>query len=397
MIEVREAREEDRESTIRVLWKSFEATKSFEDVMKQDWIKEWHQPDKRDWAYVAVDDDSVVANLCFFITEDNIIRGRPVSFSGVWAVATEPHYRRKGLVRDMFAKAFPKMRDEGAVLSILDPFYRPFYEQFGYALAEKRAKHIIKKEHLRSVKPPPGITYREAKSEDDVDIIINIEKSMSRFGSRFFLMKKHVEKTVKEGNFIILEKDSEPVGTVKFWFTKAGEHGWNMTIGHTRYKNDEALLGIMSVVRNYITNVSKITWFTDRHVPLRHFFADISESESQMIGSKMMRVIDFEGYCQAIAIPDTAIEDVIIDLDDEECPWNTGMYTLTPQKGKLEVLRGKTKPDIKLSALQLSKVISGASPATLLREFQEIECNKETAEKLESIFPEDNFISYQRF
>ncbi|MGY5854327.1 MAG: GNAT family N-acetyltransferase [Candidatus Thorarchaeota archaeon] len=136
MPEIREAREEDRKSVIGVLWKAFDTAESYESVEKADWIKRWHQPEKQDWAYVAVDSGKVVANLCFFATEENIIRGRPVKFGGVWAVATEPSYRRRGLIRGLFDESFPRMREEGCVLSILDPFYRPFYEKFGYAIAE---------------------------------------------------------------------------------------------------------------------------------------------------------------------------------------------------------------------------------------------------------------------
>ncbi|MFW9961714.1 MAG: GNAT family N-acetyltransferase, partial [Candidatus Thorarchaeota archaeon] len=64
MVEIREARDDDRESVTRVLWRAFEASESFEDTQKLDWLKNWHQPQKRDWAYVAVDNGKVVSNLC---------------------------------------------------------------------------------------------------------------------------------------------------------------------------------------------------------------------------------------------------------------------------------------------------------------------------------------------
>jgi hypothetical protein len=54
-------------------------------------------------------------------------------------------------------------------------------------------------------------------------------------------------------------------------------------------------------------------------------------------------------------------------------------------------------PDIVLSEFQLSKMISGVSPATQLRAFREIGCSKGTASRLEAIFPADTFFSYVRF
>ena len=396
MIEIREARDEDRESVKSVLWKAFEATETFENMRKQEWLKEWHRPDENDWAYVAVEDDRVVANFCFFVSEKNIIRGNPIKFAGIWGVATDPLYRSKGLIRGLFAKTFPIMREKGAVLSILDPFYKPFYEKFDYALAEKRARHIFKKDQLREVPVPAGITWREAKSPDDIETVMNIEKEMTRFGSRFFTRKTSVKESIEKGNLIIVEKDKVPVGTIKFLFTKGGHPGYEMTIGTTRYKTEEAVLSMMEIVRNYVTNSAKVNWYTDYEVPIRHFFKS-HKAETHTLGSMMMRVIDFEEYCRSINIPENATEEIVIDLYDEQCPWNSGIYTLKPNDGKLEVSTIKAKPEIKLNAFQLSKVISGLNPITLLRNLHEIDCSIETAQNLEAIFPIESFIAYQRF
>jgi AICAR transformylase/IMP cyclohydrolase PurH len=43
MITIREAHEEDRESASKLLWKAFEATTSYEDAIKQGWMKRWNR------------------------------------------------------------------------------------------------------------------------------------------------------------------------------------------------------------------------------------------------------------------------------------------------------------------------------------------------------------------
>jgi predicted acetyltransferase len=397
MVELREAREEDRESVARVLWRAFEASENFEDVQKREWLKNWHQPQKRDWSYVAVDNNNVVSNLSLFVTDDDIIRGNPVMFGGVWAVATEPQYRRRGLVRGLFDLSFRKMHDEGAVLSILDPFYRPFYEQFGYAHAEKRAKHVFSRHQLRYVKGPSDITSHEAKNPDDIEKAKKVERAMARFGSRFFMFDRTWNEVMNRGNLHILERDSEPVGTVSFSFQRSSSgHGLDIQAGITRYTSDDVFPAILELVYNYVPNVQTITWWTDAEVPLRHFFLD-NNAETLQIGSMMMRVIDLEGYCKSIKIPKQTNDGVTIELKDNQCPWNSGVYSLTPMSGTLTAEQVTKTPDIVLTELQLSKVISGVSPATQLRAFREIECNKETASRLEAIFPVDPFLSYMRF
>ncbi|MFW9843942.1 MAG: enhanced intracellular survival protein Eis, partial [Candidatus Thorarchaeota archaeon] len=397
-IQIREGRDEDRPSLTKVVWKAFDASRPLEEVEKEDWIGRWNQPQDKDWAYVAVDGDKVVANLSFFITgeKDNIIRGKPIPFAGVWAVATDPAYRKQGLVRELFKEAFPRMRKEGAVLTILDPFYRAFYEKFDYALCEKRAKHVFKKEDLRVGKTNPEITYRETNVPEDIPKVMEIERAMARFGSRFFWFEKLFESRMKRGNFFIFEKESEPVGTVMVMFEDA-HPGYNLTVGHTRYKSDDVLPSIVELVSKYAVNSAKVTWYTDYEIPIRHFFDSYSTTESHVLGSMMMRVIDFEGYCKSIAVSDGTIESVTIKLEDEYCPWNTGIYTLTPTKGNLEIEKSEQKPDIELNAFQLSEIISGVIPATQLYGLNELECSLETAKKLEAIWPQDNFVSYLRF
>lgn len=398
MIQVREGREEDRPTLTKVLWRAFEATRSLEDVEKEDWLKEWNRPQENDFAYVAVDDEKVVANLSFFVTNDhkNIIRGRPIHFAGIWAVATDPAYRRQGLVRELFKESFPRMRKEGAVLSILDPFYRAFYEKFGFALSEKRARHIFKKEELRVGTVDPKISCREAIIPDDIQVVHEIERSMVRFGSRFFTKKREIESHIKKGNFFIFERDGKPVGTAMFIFDSA-HPGYNLTVGFTRYTSDIVFPSIVELVCKYAVNTAKITWYTDYEVPVRHFFDSYSRTESHVIGSMMMRVIDFEEYCKSIAISSEAIDSITIELEDRYCPWNTDTYTLIPENGSLNIERSKEEPDIHLNAFQLSKAISGVSPATLLQGLNEINCSPEVARKLEDIWPADNFVSYTRF
>lgn len=398
MIQIREGRDKDRPSVTRVLWKAFDAARKLEEVEKEDWLDQWNQPQDKNWAYVAVDCDKVVANLSFFITgeQDNIIRGKHVPFAGVWAVATDPAYRKQGLVREMFKQAFPRMRKEGAVLSILDPFYRAFYEKFDYALGEKRAKHVFKKEDLRIGNTNPEITYRESIVPDDIPEVMGIERSMSRFGSRFFFNEKSIEGVIKKGNFFIFEKDSEPVGTVRMRFNDA-HPGYSLQVGHTRYKYDDVFPSIVELVSKYAVNTAKIEWYCDYEVPVRHFFDNYSTTESHVLGSMMMRVIDFEKYCKSISIQDTISDWITIKLEDTNCPWNSGTFTLIPNEGCLQVEKSERTPDIGLNAFQLSQVISGVMPATQLHGLNEIKCSNETAQKLEAIWPKDNFVSYIRF
>ena len=61
-----------------------------------------------------------------------------VSARYVSGVATLPEYRGKGLVRELFDDALPKMYDMDAAISILFPAVDGMYEKFGYTKIYKR-------------------------------------------------------------------------------------------------------------------------------------------------------------------------------------------------------------------------------------------------------------------
>ncbi len=396
MYEVRAAKESDRDSAVRLMWKSFEPTEDLDSLRKQDWTGYWNQPDKEDWAYVAVDQDKVIANFSFFASSNNVIRSAPIRMSGVWAVATEPQHRRQGLIRALFAEAFPTMRERGMSFSVLDPFSVPFYEKFGYALAEARSTHVFQPEHLRLVKGQSGITVRELDDPKEIANVLEVEKSMTRFGSRVFHFERSIKSLIKNSHFFIFERGSEPVGTVQFKFTSSGNHT-ELEIWSPKYTSPEVFQSIVELVGNYSVNMKQVTCSCDPEIPLRYYFDDIYGAKSYIGGSMMVRVVDFQKYCEAVKIPAAASDPIIIHLTDEQCSWNDGTYRLVPNGESLEIEEVDSLADVKLNALQLSKIVSGLTPATMLRGIGEINCAADVATRIESIFPEESFVCYQRF
>ena len=203
---------------------------------------------------------------------------------------------------------------------------------------------------------------------------------------------------MKNGIMYILEDNDGPVGSVWFNFTRtAPNQPPELIVGVSRYTNDDVFPSIVELVRNHSVNASNVTWWIDADAQVRHYFTDIHRTESHLIGSMMMRVVDIEGYCRSIKIPEDTTEKVTIELTDDQCPWNHGVFTLVPDGGKLTAERSDSKPDISLGAFQLSELIGGNTPPTLLRALQEINCDAQTARRLEDIFPADAFVSYTRF
>lgn len=397
MYRIVEGKDEDRDAFVKLAWKSFEPTANLSDLKKEHWVNYWNQPDEEDWAYVAKYNDQLVANLSFFKHKFNKIRGNTIPFAAIWAVATEPAHRRRGLVRKLFQKTFPIMREKGMSLSVLDPFSIPFYEKFGYARAEQRAIHEFDAKLLRPAEPSLDIVAIETDDSSSWREMHRLEESMTRFGSRAYHMKRTLDYIIKQTQFYYFKKNGEIIGSLSLYYKKENAD-LVLTASNTFYKDAEALAAIVSLVYHHAANADKVLWYTDIETPLHYFFRE-SRTNSKMIGSMMMRVLDILPYMGLVEIPVEADKPVTIELVDEYCEWNSGIYHLNPEDGKINAEKTSTLSDnhIKLDALQLSRIISGLTTATQLHGFGLIDCSREVAERLEAMFPADSFYTYQRF
>jgi predicted acetyltransferase len=289
------------------------------------------------------------------------------------------------MIAALVVESLSRMKEEGIVLSILDPFFPPFYEKFGYAQAESRVVHTFKHDNLRSVKKMDDISTRVLGDVSDSKKVLEVQESMARFGSRVFFQQKSLELQIKRGHYHILERNGEPVGEIKFRFKKSGDWEFNLAISTSSYTSIEVLPSIIELVANYSSNAREVKWYCDPELPITYFMKDPEDAPVTSSGRMMMRVIDFEGYCSNIRVPQRATGSVVIKLEDRDCNWNTGIYRITPQDERLGVERVSLEPDIVLDAIQLSRIISGRSSATMLRGIGHIECSKETAIRLEGI------------
>ncbi|HMA37407.1 MAG TPA: GNAT family N-acetyltransferase, partial [Chloroflexia bacterium] len=69
--------------------------------------------------------------------------GRPVRAGGIAGVATPPEYRRQGAVGRLLQAVLAEMRAAGQPLSLLYPFYFPFYKHYGWEHASDNHEYTI--------------------------------------------------------------------------------------------------------------------------------------------------------------------------------------------------------------------------------------------------------------
>ncbi len=396
---VREADVAEKKDFARLYWKVFEPHLKFEEVLAKDLVNEWNRNDLQEWAYVAEMDGMIRSNVCFFVSEDNVIRGNSLKLGGIWSLATEEPYRKMGMISSIIRMIYSRMRDDGIVVSMVDPdrMLFPFYERFGYGFFESAKLYELDTDNLRNIKSDPSISYREMEDKREGHKILQIQKAMARYGSRVLGRRRHIEYLIESGNCYLLERDSEPVGIVKFSLTSDSDKTWMNIWPDTCYVSTDVFPSIIDFVQTHATKAQKIQWFCGTESPVLHYTHGPQNVVAKDWGNMMIRIVDFQSFCKSIDVPKSAIDKCIIQLIDDYCPWNDGTYMISPSNGKLDIEHTNKEPDVVLNALSLSRIIGGYTTATTLHSLHEINCPRKIAEKLEEIFPFDPFFSHYRF
>lgn len=402
MYEIREAKEEDREQTVDMLVRVFKEIDGFEEGWIESWKNYMNRPEYEDWDYIATHNGKVVANMAFFANSNNSIRGGAVRFGGVWAVATDTEHRRKGLFRGLYEQVFRSMKEKKITLSILEPSFheaaQAAYEKVGYEVVEKRVHHEFTLSSLRPLKTSKRITTRLLSDENESKVIAEIEKSMARFGSTVFTWPGFLIGGIKAGNFYIFEKDGKPVGCVNLGFVDRAT-GKDVYMMNAYFTSNEVIPSILELVSQKAPDAAKVIWNCTPQIPVRALFQHAKSLHTKVEGEMMIRVIDFEGYCKSIKVSEKTSESLIVRLIDKYCPWNDGTYRIECNKGTLTVERieDTTTPNLTLTPNELSRIVGGVESSSALLELGLIKCEPEDAKKLDTLFPQDSFISYFRF
>ena len=178
-----QATQKERE---HLVWKSFAATMSKEESLK------WAEGVlfKNHAIFAAKTTDQIAAMICLKHPIENHIRGANLSFGGIGEVSTLPEYRRERLIRKLFKPVFEYMYETGIVYSALGPFSYPFYEKFGYALAEQVVSYEFPSSQLKALRGDASITMREYQERDAAGVM-QVQRSMGRFGSRFYMPSEY--------------------------------------------------------------------------------------------------------------------------------------------------------------------------------------------------------------
>lgn len=388
-MEIRKLTEKDREAYSRLMRYAFQTSKnSYENMESPIQLP-------LNWSYGAFDED-ILAATASYIPFQIRIRSKDFRMSGVANVATKPEYRNRGIIRDIMTKMFKGMYDNNVPISVLYPFKHSFYEMLGYKLVDEGINYHFK---------ISDILYKETDyhmievDEINDDIRKVYDKAILNFD---YIAKRPVidywRGFDKENYKFICYNGNQPVGYILMLFLKKNDNGWikhperTISIREVFWLDHKAKQEIFNFLwshrdqREYI-----LGWF-----PVNENIIDLLRTpriEFRRIGdNSLLRIIDVKTVLENLEylLSDFSIS---IHIDDEFCPWNNGLFTLTSKGKEIKVEfneLSEESADFKIDIGYFAQLVAGFRTVRDLLEFGFISVSHEKLELLEKLFPKTN-------
>lgn len=334
----------------------------------------------------AYGDDAPYAKAVVLPMQINV-RGKVMEHGGISGVVTMPQARRKGAIRALMAEGFRRQHERGWSVSTLYPFREGFYERMGYTKWQDPLWAFVDPANIAAVLriPKTGDVRLRRVSDAVDDWSAFLETYMARHHGFAIIDDRRRAFRAQRDEWWIATVHVEGDVTGAMFYRITGHHE-AMVVWSFLADDLNARYQLLDWIARHVDQVKEARvrlaygeapelWVTDSHI---HSSATGPESWLGPMG----RVLALE-HLGGIGASDG---EVCLDVTDDSCPWNTGVWTLRGVNGKLEVTSsGTPQASVKIQALS-DAVFVGSDPATYRwRGWGEVPAD--VARQLQSLFP----------
>ncbi len=393
-MKIRQLTSEDREAFARLTQYAFEPTQNtYEGVVPDDY--EETKPHLKDMSqvYGCFDNDVLVSSFAYFTTSV-FIRNKEFPMTGVWGVATAPHYRNRSLVRKLIHHTLERMNKDEIHISCLYPFKFSFYQKFGWKLANINHRYHIETEKFIS-RPVPDRTVREVFELTDLkEVYANIS------GKRYNYMVKRTEEDWRRKInpktpgffFVCYDADDNPSGYLIARFmeyqppqNEGVEHSdqtiYLQEIFWCDRKTKQALFNFL---KRHMDHRKYVVFSTPDSNILESLTEAIVKANEVFPGS-MIRIVNVKLVLETLDYPKDC--EFILNVKDQICDWNNKTFNFSVVGGKLNLEETSKSPDVTIDIGPLSQMVVGLRTASQIYDSWEIDSSEDMLPILNQLFP----------
>jgi predicted acetyltransferase len=388
MEEIRKIKEGERVAYVRLARYAFH---DWSDDVVDEGRLSWAEP--RDVIGYFVD-GALAAALINFAAEQSV-RGVVKPMAGISCVTTAPDYRDRGYVRALMHAALGDMRDRGLAVSMLRPFRESFYAKFGYVTANSSLTVGFPPAALArqlAYVPPAGwgLETRPAK-----DVLPRIKafwqkEVLPRHHGLIFLheaSRAEWEMWAKDTLATFALREGEPRGLARYRKSGYGDEG-KVQVPELFWLDDDARDLLLQFLARHRDQVGEIKLALPYGFNFQQWLEDVPRRLDIGIMHLpwMVRVVDAAAALDGL--PAATPGEVKLEVVDEQCDWNAGVYLLAGDGGRLRAERVGGEAPVRLDARALSALAYGTlGPEELSRRGWLSRADAATRELLGRWFP----------
>ncbi|MFR0352608.1 GNAT family N-acetyltransferase [Streptomyces sediminimaris] len=340
----------------------------------------WRELTETDRSIGAWDDDTCVGTAGAFGFRLTVPGGASVPAAGVTMVSVAATHRRRGVLTSMMRRQLDDVRAWGEPLAVLTASEPAIYGRFGYGVGTYHVNAEVDTARVR-LSVPPGTDEVRLRYAAPAEALGACESVYARLVPRRPGMLARMPgwervalldpESGRDGasplQCVLAERAAgsaaaggETVGYALFRIKGGWEHaGPNGTaVLRDLYALDPAA---HAALWRFLCDIDLTSTISTRGRPLdegwQHMVSDIRRCSLLVRDSLHIRLVDVGAALEARTYQ--APVDVVLDVEDSFCPWNSGRWRLTGDPKGASCARTEDAADLALSVRELGSAYLG--------------------------------------
>ncbi|MDT2848934.1 GNAT family N-acetyltransferase [Vagococcus carniphilus] len=266
------------------------------------------------------------------------INGQVMGMSGIGDVATYPEARGTGSIRLLFEAIFNDLHEKGTELSYLAPFSQSFYRKFGYENIFDYDEIRIPKETIVQIKPEKTgsikrVSWENKEAQETIKELYR--KTLGTHNGSLVREDYWWEfvLTFNQGRRLAIAYDDkkQACGYIVYGLIGASE----FMIYEMSYTNLFGLKKLMTFVSSHSGSFDE---FVSTNLPdpkIIELFTETQNIVRKTHSSMMARIVNFKEFIEKFNFKSSPTKEIVyLEVIDNTCSWNNGIFKLTIVNGK---------------------------------------------------------------
>ncbi|HUQ38929.1 MAG TPA: GNAT family N-acetyltransferase [Acidimicrobiales bacterium] len=357
-----------------------------------------------DRTVAGFDRGRIISSAGAYSLELTLPGGAIIPFGAVTAVTVLPTHRRQGVLTRMMRHQLDDVRSRGEIVAGLYASESVIYGRFGYGRATESAAIEIDPRYgtfRRPFKDPGRVEMVDVDTASKVlpDVHDRVRRATTGDINRKAVWWEQFMKDRKDDRhgggkrfYVLHHRGTEVDGYAHYRIKNQWSQGFpgsEIWVGEVTATNPEAEAALWQ----YILGVDLITKVTGWNFPVDHDLRwRLADSRrlrvTALVDQTWMRLVDVPG---ALAARRYSVDgDLVLEVNDEFCDWNTGRYLLSGGPDGATCKATKKKADIAIDAVDLGSIfLGGVKPSRLARTGRGQELTKGALERADAMFVTD--------